>query len=139
MNMNTNAAQHTSDDLYRPINYASADGISGFLKLPFVFRDPSKRRPAPGTNWSIPAPGTHTYTEACEVGRAYAIHFAQYLKDNPEMAGDNSLGHVAEDVDFSDKEQSGYWVGFFSLLGELIAMGADRVDLTAQLQRRRHD
>ncbi len=138
--MNTNAAQQTNEDLHRPVSYArTSDDVNGFLKLPFIFRDKSKQQPAPASNWSIPAPGTHSYVEACDIGSVYAIHFAQYLKDNPDMVGGNGLGHIAKYIDFSDEDQKGYWVGFFSVLGELIAMGADRVDLMAHLQRRQND
>lgn len=61
------------------------------------------------------------YTQACKIGREYAAHFAQYLKDHPQVVGQNLLGRIATDMDFHDASaKRGYWIGFFSYLEQLI-------------------
>ena len=73
--------------------YKPATDESGFAKLPFVYRP--KRGFNNASNWHTPP--TEDYAQACAVGGEYAAHFAQYLKDNPDMCGANSLGIIARD------------------------------------------
>ncbi|MFT4174072.1 MAG: hypothetical protein QM639_16030 [Rhodocyclaceae bacterium] len=100
--------------------------------LPFVYR------PARGfknfSNWRV-AP-TDDYGLACEIGRLYAAHFAQYMKDNPACVGANMLGAIAKHIDFKDKSGAkGYWVGFFSQLEFLIHAAAKHMDVFADAER----
>lgn len=89
------------------------------------------------------------YFVACDTGRVYAAHFAQFLKANPWLAGGNTLGHIAADIDFADRTRLGYWVGFFSYIEHLLvdgvtdrpvfddlaAFGSDRLLADTLLQR----
>lgn len=89
--------------------------------------------------WHVPhidAPHVDNYGVACEIGRNYAAHFAQYMKDNPCWVGGNLLGHIASDIHFSDKSgAAGYWVGFFSYLEYLIHEGTRDMDVFADVAR----
>lgn len=89
--------------------------------------------------WHVPhidVPHVDNYGAACEIGRNYAAHFAQYIKDNPGWVGGNLLGHIASDIDFSDKSgAAGYWVGFFSHLEHLIHEGTRDMDVFADADR----
>src|SRR5450830_531158 len=58
----------------------SDDNLSDFEKLPFVYRP--KRGFNNSSNWHVPP--TSSYTRACEIGQEYALHFVQFLKDNPD-------------------------------------------------------
>ena len=103
----------------------SEDAFNGWRDLPFVYRP--KRGHKGASNWHVPP--TDDYVAACKVGREYAAHFAQFLRDNPELAGGFALGWIAADIDFEDESGAkGYWVGFFSHLERLIAATAARID-----------
>lgn len=79
---------------------------------------------------------TDDYVQACEIGREYAAHFVQYMKDNPGAAGENTLGHIAAAIDFADESRAkGYWVGFFSHLERLIYEKAQQLDVFAETDR----
>lgn len=79
-------------------------------------------------NWRVP-PVTD-YAQACLVGKAFALHYAQFLKDNPTTAGTNLLGQIAADIDFFDASGAkGYWVGFFSALEPMILAYARSTDV----------
>jgi hypothetical protein len=70
-------------------------------------------------SWVVPP--IDDYALACEIGEQYALHFAQYLNDNPDVAGTNLLGEIAGDIDFHDEScAKGYWVGFFGALEPMI-------------------
>lgn len=104
--------------------YCGADLVLD--RLPFVDRKPAHG--APASHWSLPH--TDDYGEACAVGRECAAHFAQYLKDNPGMAGSNRLGDIAKDIDFrSEAAVKGYWVGFFAQLEHWILAGVRERDV----------
>ncbi len=79
-----------------------------------------------GSLWHVHT--IHDYEQARAIGREYAAHFAQYLKDNPEVVGQNLLGRIASDINFHDASaKRGYWIGFFSYLERLIhAQAAQR-------------
>lgn len=81
-------------------------------------------------SWAVPP--IDDYALACEIGEQYAMHFAQYLGDNPDVAGTNLLGEIALDIDFNDESCSkGYWVGFFGAIEVMILDYASRGDLFA--------
>jgi hypothetical protein len=81
-------------------------------------------------------PPTEDYAQACAIGREYAAHFAQYLKDNPDMCGANSLGIIARDIDFENTSgAAGYWVGFFSHLEGMVLAQAQRTDVYSDVDR----
>ena len=76
------------------------------------------------------------YEQARVIGREYAAHFAQYLKDNPEIVGQNLLGRIATDMDFHDvTARRGYWIGFFSYLEHLISAQAQQRPVFDDLDR----
>lgn len=100
--------------------------------LPFVYRP--KRGFKNASNWRVPP--TDDYGLACKIGREYAAHFVQYLKDNPCWVGSNTLGHIVAGIDFKDETGAkGYWVGFFSHLERLIHAQAQRMDVFADVDR----
>lgn len=100
--------------------------------LPFIYRP--KQGFGKVNYWRVPP--TDNYDLACIVGRDYAAHFAQHLKDNPHKVGSNMLGHIAAAIDFKDESGiHGYWVGFFSHLERLIYAGARDIDVFAQVER----
>jgi hypothetical protein len=104
----------------------SIDPESSFSNLPFIHTPTNESNDA--SNWCVPV--TDDYSRACESGREYAAHFAQYLKDNPDMCGANSLGVIARDIDFKDTSSTaGYWVGFFSYLERIIFAQVQRMDV----------
>jgi hypothetical protein len=103
-----------------------APNESAFSQLPFVHTQNQNFIPA--SNWHVPP--TDDYSQACKTGREYAAHFAQYLKDNPDMCGANTLGIIARDIDFKNTSATaGYWVGFFSHLERIISAQAQRLDV----------
>jgi hypothetical protein len=86
------------------------------------------------TNWHVPP--TDDYSQACKTGREYAAHFAQYLKDNPDMCGANTLGIIARDIDFQNTSATaGYWVGFFSHLERIILAQTQCLDVYADVDK----
>jgi len=95
--------------------------------LPFMHQ-PRRGRCA----WRVP--GTDDYASACQRGGEFAAHFAQYLRDNPGVAGSNVLGLIASGIDFADDSGAkGYWVGFFAYLERLIHGQAQRMDVFADV------
>lgn len=100
--------------------------------LPFVFRP--KRGFKNASNWRVPP--TDDYGLACEIGREYAAHFVQFMKDNPYWVGSNTLGAIVSAIDFKDESGAkGYWVGFFSHLERLIYATAQRIDVFADVDK----
>ena len=74
--------------------------------------------------------------KATLIGREYAAHFAQFLKDNPTQAGSNLLGRIAAEIRYNDPTAaSGYWIGFFSYLERLIAERAAQCVVFDELDR----
>ena len=113
-------------------NYKPGEKRVSMADLPFVYRP--RRGFKNSSNWRV-AP-TDDYGMACEIGREYAAHFTQFLKDNPRVVGSNMLGNIVEDIDFSDKScATGYWVGFFSQLERLIFISAQLVDVFADVDK----
>ena len=104
--------------------------ISPFANLPFVHQ--SARDLTSINHWHV-AP-TNDYAEACAVGREYAAHFAQFMKDSPQWVGSNVLGRIVADMDFSDDTcAAGYHVGFFAHLESLIHGRAASIDVFADV------
>lgn len=113
-------------------NYKPEVKPASMSALPFVYRP--KRGLKNASNWCVTP--TDDYGLACEIGREYAAHLAQYLKDNPCLVGSNTLGHIVKDIDFSDESSAnGYWVGFFSHLERLIHAAAKHMDVFADVDR----
>ena len=79
--------------------------------------------------WNVPKRAE--YGTACHLGGLYAHAFAQYLKENPCTVGSNTLGHIAKNIDFTNRCNHGFWVGFFSALEGYIHFAAKQID-TAQ-------
>lgn len=111
-------------------DYKPESGSVPMSELPFVHRP--ERAPRNASNWHVPP--TDDYGLACEIGREYAAHFVQYMKDNPRWVGSNTLGNIAAAIDFTDESGAkGYWVGFFSYLERLIHAQAQRIDVFADV------
>jgi hypothetical protein len=58
--------------------------------------------------------------QAQRVGAKYAIQYAHWLRANPELVGMGTLGWIAADIDFRDTDCTGYWIGFFSCMEQLL-------------------
>lgn len=105
-----------------------------FESLPFIYRPAKESIEDKRSDWTIPP--TDDYGAACEKGRDYAAHLAQYLKDNPQWVGSNKLNGIVSDMDFSDKSAAkGYWVGFFAEIERMIYSHAKRTDVFADVAR----
>ena len=101
------------------------DNQGKFTDLPFINRKGPRKN---WSNWSVPK--AKDYGEACEVGRYYGACFLQYQLANPEMVGSNTLGIIAEDIDFKDDSGAkGYWVGFFDFIEAFSHLGAKQSDM----------
>ena len=101
-------------------------------ELPFVSRPERKDKKARHSNWNVPA--AEDYGVACEIGREYAAHYIQYLKDNPGQMP--ILNCIVSDIDFEDKSNTkGYWVGFISYLDRLLRAQARQLDVFADVDR----
>jgi hypothetical protein len=84
--------------------------------------------------WHVPS--VDDYGIACRIGREYAAHFVQHMKDNPHEAGNNFLGHIAASINFDDESDAkGYWVGFSEHLERFIFMAAKHVDVFDDLDQ----
>lgn len=109
-------------------NYARRTGRAPFFDLPFV----SHAGKGQHSNWHVPS--MQDYAEACGLGREYAAHLLQYLKDNPDSVGSNLLGHIAKHIDFTDTSVAkGCWVGFFTHLERVLHHGASSIDVFADV------
>ena len=109
-------------------------------QLPFVYGPRNLRhhgRPS-GSLWYVPR--TTNDAKAQTIGREYAAHFAQYLKDNPNLVGGNLLGRIVMDMHNPNTAGNpGYRTGFFTFLEKLIAMQAVQCDVFAELDRFNRD
>ncbi|WP_308364314.1 MULTISPECIES: hypothetical protein [unclassified Microbulbifer] len=104
--------------------------------LPFVYRPGRGNKKAKRSNWKLPP--VDDYGLACDLGREYAAHFVQYLKDNPFWVGKNLLGHILADIDYQDSTAAkGCHVGFFSHLERLLYAQAARMDVFDDVDRLR--
>ena len=100
--------------------------VTSMAELPFV-RLPEKKDTEAKGHWYVPS--TDNHAQAVELGREYAAHLIQYLKDNPSMVGLNTLYNVVADMDFkTDFAARGYQEGFFSQLERLIWAATGHVD-----------
>jgi hypothetical protein len=112
---------------YKPINDAWSFG-----ELPFVYRP--KRGSKGASNWDVPL--ASDYGDACHIGREYAGHYLQYIKDNPQVSESNMLGAIARDIDFKDASDStGYWVGFFSYLERILCAQVRHMNIFEDIDR----
>lgn len=103
-------------------------------ELPFVSSSEALSDNRAVNYWSAPA--IDDYAEACMIGKEFAAHFVQYLKDNPAVVASNQLGLIVNDMDFDDTSAAkGYWVGFFSYLERLLYAQAKRMDVFADLEQ----
>ena len=95
-------------------------------ELPFVNWPGRKGKKAEHSNWSVPA--VDDYVMACNLGREYAAHYIQYLKDNPGCM--SVLGHIAASINFEDRSNTvGCWVGFFEYLERLLIAQARQMNV----------
>ena len=125
-----NANSTLSRRSYKPDN----KNRSTFAELPFVYMPRTGKGYKHWSRWKV-TPASD-YVTACRTGKAYAAHFIQALKDNPDCVGMNMLGKIASDINFSDESDSkGYWVGFFSYLERFIEAGASFIDVFDDMDR----
>lgn len=117
-------------------SYKTAEGhLHSYWELPFTFFPKRGGSYKTISHWRVPP--TDNYGLGCRMGREYAAHFIQYLKDNPGTVGMNWLGQIAKDIDFADDSGAkGYWVGFFSHLERYIVAGAQNVNVFDDAERR---
>lgn len=59
--------------------------------------------------------------QAQRVGAKYAIEYAHWLRANPELVGMGTLGWIAADIDYRDADCTGYWIGFFSCIEQMLS------------------
>lgn len=115
-----------------PRNYKDGPKPTFLGNLPFV--NLSARAVKDRSFWNVPA--VDDYGTACELGRDYGAHFAQYLKDTPYMVGSNVLASVLPAIDFKDPTAAkGFWVGFFPYLEYLIYKGTQGVDVFEHVEK----
>ncbi len=123
-----------NQSIHNPIrqSHDSAKPVT-FDSLPFVYRPEVETEDDRRCDWTVPP--IDDYGAACERGRIYAAHLAQYLKENPRCVGSNVLNGIVSDMDFSDKSAAkGYWVGFFAHLERLIYGQAKQIDVFADVE-----
>lgn len=91
--------------------------------LPFVYRPKRGSKELP-SNWAVTP--TTDYLHACNMGREYAAHFIQWLRQS-DMACGNMLGLIVADMagkvapmPGTDDGTHGYAVGFLSYLERLL-------------------
>ena len=105
-------------------------------QLPFVYGPRNLRYHGrlSGSLWYVPHTGNDA--KAQTIGREYAAHFAQYLKDNPDQIGGNLLGRIVLDMHNPNTAGNiGYRTGFFTYLEKLIAMQAAQCDVFVELDQ----
>ena len=104
------------------ISYKPSPAISPTDSLPFVTHQKRGNNKI-WSNWHVKP--TDDYGEACLKGTEYAVHYLQFILDNPFYVGFNAIGSFAEDMNFIDKTSAkGYWAGFFSTLERFLYVGA---------------
>lgn len=105
-----------------------------FESLPFAYRPAKETGEDKRSDWTVPP--TSDYGAACEKGRDYAAHLAQYLKENPQWVDSNVLNGIVSDMDFLDESAAkGYWVGFFAEVERMIYSHAKRTDVFVDVAR----
>ena len=94
-------------------------------RLPFVRYLPGRTYP----HYWQPAE-VEDYEAACALGRQYAAHLAQLLKNNQLHIGRGLLHRIARDIDYSDRShRQGLRLGFFNYLEVLLGLAGRRVNL----------
>lgn len=117
--------RRSNDEPAKPMDYNS---------LPFIHRPDTETPEDKRSDWTVPP--TDDYGAACEKGRDYAAHLAQYLKENPQWVGSNKLNGIVGDMNFLDETAGkGYWVGFFAEVERMIYSHAIRTDVFAEVAR----
>lgn len=95
------------------------------IRLPFVRYIPGRNHPH---YWQPEE--TQDYEEACFLGRQYAAHLAQLLKNNQLHIGRGLLHRIARDIDYSDRShRRGLQLGFFNYLEVLLGLAGRRLNL----------
>ena len=116
---------------------ANKNKVFDVILLPFV-QAPTRMEDLekiPFCNWSIPR--IDDYGLACRIGREYAAHFVQNLKDDHSVAPNNILADIARAINFDDdSDAKGYWVGFFTELSYYLTQGAKKIDVFKELDKR---
>lgn len=86
----TNIQSHTADTSFRlPPRQSYKPPETSPAQLPFVYYPGRKNRKAKICWWQVP-PIADPY-HASSLGREYAIHFSQFLRDNPTCAGSGAM------------------------------------------------
>lgn len=106
--------------------------------LPFVYR-PKRGSKELSSNWAVTP--TTDYLHACNMGREYAAHFIQWLRQS-DMACGNMLGLIVADMAAtvapargSEDATHGYAVGFLSYLERLLHHAAGTVDVWRDVEQ----
>lgn len=103
-----------------------------FDSLPFIHRPAKETTEDKRSDWTVQP--TDNYCDACEKGRDYAAHLAQYLKENPQWVGSNKLNGIVSDMNFLDETAAkGYWIGFLAEVERMIYSYAKRTDVFAEV------
>lgn len=100
-------------------------------KLPFVSRRKQPDGSKPVHFWDVePVDG---YCAGCRLGREYAAHYLQFLQDNSSPSTGALLTDIVRDIDFTDPEQKGLWVGFFTFVEKILIDRARTMNVYATL------
>lgn len=122
------AYKSTAPRTYRPGN--KGDDMS--IELPFVLFD-NKGGEQHVDHWHVPPDGCDDSFEETLIGRRYAAHYAQFLKDNPDSVGYSVLLSIVQDMLQKQgpkvKHTSRYVVGFLAHVDELVYMAAKRIEV----------
>ena len=90
--------------------------------------------------WHVP--NEDDYHDKVTLGMYYSAHFIQYLKDNPDSAGQNLMCRMVDGMHVAEaKDLDGYEIGFFYFLEKLISQCAISIDVFDQIEavRRQHE
>lgn len=89
--------------------------------LPFVVRDADTWH-----YWRTQTTGN--YGMDCDLGREYAAHYLQWLKDNPGEIGGSHLSCIARDINYKSAHSEGIWLAFFYFLEQQLGERALQID-----------
>lgn len=89
--------------------------------LPFVVREADTWH-----YWRVHTTGD--YGLDCDLGREYAAHYLQWIKDNPGYASENSLAMIARDVNYKSARNHGFWLAFFYFLEQQLGERARQIN-----------
>ncbi len=98
-------------------------------KLPFVSRRELPKGSNPVHYWAVDP--VDDYSDGCKLGTEYAAHYLQYLQDNHQPSIGTLLTQIVKDIDYTNPQTKGQWVGFFSFLEGILIERARKMNVWA--------